>query len=74
MTSFSGLSSGSGLSSSGFSRNVTAARPALSITIPQPGSAAQSTATTPASSKLDSPLVGLNSVAFSFIILLAKIT
>ncbi|KIH62842.1 hypothetical protein ANCDUO_06873, partial [Ancylostoma duodenale] len=56
VTPFSGISSGSGLSSSGFSRNVTAPRPALSITIPQPGSASQSTATTPASSRLDSPL------------------
>ncbi|EYC28131.1 hypothetical protein Y032_0008g354 [Ancylostoma ceylanicum] len=56
VASFTGISSGSGLSSSGFSRNVTAPRPALSITIPQPGSASQSTATTPASSRLDSPL------------------
>ncbi|VDM62234.1 unnamed protein product [Angiostrongylus costaricensis] len=58
VTPFSGISSGSGLSSSGFSRNTTLQRPApaLSITIPQLGSGSQSTATTPASNKLDSPL------------------
>ncbi|KAE9420809.1 hypothetical protein Angca_003979, partial [Angiostrongylus cantonensis] len=58
VTSFSGISSGSGLSSSGFSRNTTLQRlaPALSITIPQLGSGSQSTATTPASNRLDSPL------------------
>ncbi|VDK45091.1 unnamed protein product [Cylicostephanus goldi] len=59
VTTFSGLSSASGLSSSGFSRNASGQRPALSITIPQPGSASHSSATTPASSRLDSPLVGL---------------
>ncbi|VDM69946.1 unnamed protein product, partial [Strongylus vulgaris] len=56
VASFSGLSSTTGLSSSGFSRNASGQRPALSITIPQPGSASHSTATTPASSRLDSPL------------------
>uniref|UniRef100_A0A1I7XPA4 SPOC domain-containing protein n=1 Tax=Heterorhabditis bacteriophora TaxID=37862 RepID=A0A1I7XPA4_HETBA len=45
----------SGLSSCGFTRNVTAPRPALSITIPQPSSASQSTASTPASVKIESP-------------------
>ncbi|KAK6009034.1 SPOC domain protein [Ostertagia ostertagi] len=50
------ISSGSGLSSSGFSRNAASHRPALSITIPQPGSASQSAATTPASTRIDSPL------------------
>ncbi|KAK6061314.1 hypothetical protein COOONC_01025, partial [Cooperia oncophora] len=50
------ISSGSGLSSSGFSRNAGTHRPALSITIPQPGSASQSAATTPASTRIDSPL------------------
>ncbi|KAJ1347276.1 hypothetical protein KIN20_002298 [Parelaphostrongylus tenuis] len=56
VTSFSGIPSGGGLSSSGFSRNTTLQRPALSITIPQQGSGSQSTATTPASNRLDSPL------------------
>ncbi|ETN80918.1 hypothetical protein NECAME_08882, partial [Necator americanus] len=55
VTPFSGLSTASGLSSSGFSKNTTAPRLTLSIAIPQPGSTSQSTATTPASSRLDSP-------------------
>ncbi|KJH50420.1 hypothetical protein DICVIV_03431, partial [Dictyocaulus viviparus] len=53
--SFSGFSSGSGLSSGGFSRSATVQRPTLSITIPQPGNGSQSTAATP--NKHDSSLL-----------------